>query len=231
VTLLSLRNVGKTYTRGLRVRVALRDVSLDVDPGEMVVVWGARRSGRTSLVRVAAGLEEPGSGSVSFYDVPPSRELGRGIGVWQKRLDAGSVVEQVAVPLLARRMSTRGACVRAREVLRRVGFEVADADARDLDGAEAARVCLARALVGSPSLLVADDPTDGVEIMGQEGIVDVLRSLASDGLAMLLTTGEMRTAVAADVVLTLRDGVLSAPMAREVAPVIPFPRSVPRQVG
>ncbi len=63
-SLLSIEHVTKRYRRGRLERVAVRDVSLDLEPGELVVVWGARFSGRSTLLRVAAGIEAPDEGTV-----------------------------------------------------------------------------------------------------------------------------------------------------------------------
>ncbi len=239
MSLLELERVGKRYREGQLERVVLRDVSLRLDAGELMVVWGLRRSGRSTLLRVAAGIEPPDAGVVRFEgrDLAGHREslLGAGIGYCQKTLahDASqSVLDLLIVSLLARGSSAAPARSAAREALERAGAAACAASRlAQLDSAERIRVALARVLALSPRLLVVDEPVQGVDLLARDGILSLLRSLADEGLGVLASTGESTGLSGADRTLTLSEGELRGPPAGELAPVLPLRRTAARRAG
>jgi putative ABC transport system ATP-binding protein len=226
MTLLALENVTKRFSTGRREHVALRNVSLDVEPGEVVAVWGLRRSGRTTLLRVAAGVERPDEGAVKFAgeDLARGRSsvLGSQVGYANGQFmqsQGGTVVDQVAVGLLAGGVPLDRARARAYEILARVEAEdCADLDPRLLDPAETARAGLARALVTNPRLLLVDDPTNGVDLLQRDPILALIRRVADDGVAVLMTVGDVVTI--ADRMLSIDDGELRGDVAPEHARVV-----------
>jgi putative ABC transport system ATP-binding protein len=230
MSLLELEGVGKRYGRGSSERVILRDVSLELNAGELVAVWGLRRSGRSTLLRVAAGVEPADEGVVRFAgrDLAARRGngLGRAIGYCRKTFrtaEAQSVLEEVMVGLLARGTSPALAHARARSALERTGAEhCATLKPNGLDGAEAVRVAIAQALSHGPGLLVIDDPTVGVDLLARDGILLLLRSLADDGIAVLTTTAEASSLSGADRALSLGEGVLNGSPGPELASVMPL---------
>lgn len=227
MTLLALRDVTKRYSTRRREVVALRDVSLEVDPGELVSVWGMRRSGRTTLLRVAAGIEQPDDGRVAFAgeDLAVARPpLGTAIGYTNLNFIAAqgsTVVEQIAVGLLATGTRLDDARARAFEALDRVGLRACSAlDARALDPAEQVRAALARALVSRPRLLLIDEPTNGVDLLQRDPILALIRSIADEGIAVLLTVGEVVNI--ADRALSIDEGELRGAAVAEAASVVPL---------
>jgi ABC-type lipoprotein export system ATPase subunit len=234
MNVLTLDRVSKRFRDGQRERLVLNDVSLEILLGELVVVYGSRRSGRTTLLRLAAGIETPDSGTVLFKGRPLDQHaaptLGEGIGYVRKNLrgnEEQGVLEQIAAPLLARGIRVRQSREKAREVLQRVNAQHCSALTVDeLSTGEAIRVALARALVLSPIVLVADEPAAAVEISERDGILALLRTLASEDVAILVSTGEPAEMAGADRALTLGDGTLRGPSTPELAPVVPLRRSV-----
>jgi ABC-type multidrug transport system ATPase subunit len=226
MSLLVLQSVTKRYSNGRREYVALRDVSLDVGPGELVAVWGLRRSGRTTLLRVAAGMESPDEGTARFEGSDLTRDrdslLGSRIGYCNVSFMAaqgGAVVDHVAVGLLAHRVPRARARARAYAALERVGASAsADLDPRLLDPAELTRVGMARALVTEPRLLLLDDPTNGVDLLSRDPLLGLVRSIADDGIAVLMTVSDVITI--ADRLLSLDDGELRGDVAPEPAQVV-----------
>jgi putative ABC transport system ATP-binding protein len=231
MSLLELRHVGKRYGRGANQRVALADVSLEIEAGELVSVWGLRRSGRSTLLRVAAGVEPPDTGVVCFDGRDLSGRcgemLGCGIGYCRTtfRPSEGEVVlDHVAVGQYARGGSPSLAAIRARAALERAGVErCAGARPSELDCGEAVRVAIARALVSQPRLLLIDEPTIGVDLLARDEILLLLQSLADEGVAVLTSTGES-TGLSGARALTLSDGELHGKAAREMAAVVPLRR-------
>jgi len=228
MSLLTLENVTKRFSTGRREHIALRNVSLDIEPREVVAVWGLRRSGRTTLLRVAAGVETPDEGVVKFdgEDIARSRSsvLGSQVGysnVQFMQSQGGTVVDQVAVGLLANGFPLDRARGRAYKVLARVDAgDCADLDPWLLDPAETARVGLARALVTNPRLLLVDDPTNGVDLMQRDPILSLIREVADEGVAVLMTVGDVVTI--ADRMLSIDDGELRGDTAPEHASVVPL---------
>jgi len=236
MSLLSIEHVTKRYRRGRLERIAVRDISLELEAGELIAVWGARRSGRSTLLRLASGVESPEEGIVRFEgrDLARCRNsvLGRRIGYCQSSLsssEGGLVVERVASGLLAQRISPTQARRRAYEMLVRVGAEsCARLDCHELDGAELARVGIASALVVAPKLLVVDEPTNGVDQLERDPLLALLRSTANEGIAVLMSTGEAQGLSGVDRALSIDSGELRGDIKPPDAAVVPLRRAIAR---
>jgi ABC-type multidrug transport system ATPase subunit len=197
--LLELDRVSKRYGHGTQERVALRGVSLEIESGEFVAVWGRRRSGRSTLLRIAAGVEPPDEGVVRFAgrdlsahdDAEGSRG---GVRYCRKafRRDGGQhVLDQLVTSQLTHGVSVLQARSRARSALERTGAErCAALRPSDLGSTEVMRVMIARALVHRPEVLVIDEPTLGVDLRDRDRILLLLHSLADEGVAILMSAEE-----------------------------------------
>jgi putative ABC transport system ATP-binding protein len=231
MSLLELEHVGKCCGRSNRHPV-LRDVSLEIEAGEMVAVWGMRRSGRSTLLRIAAGIETPDSGAVRFNgrDLRDRRgqALGDGIGYCRRAFRASEgqlVLDHLIVGLIARGIPLSEAASRACTALERA--EVGSCAALrpfELDSAEAVRTAIARALALEPSILIIDEPTIGIDLLARDGVLTLLASLARDGVAILASTGDSPGLSGARA-LTLSDGELHGSTVRELAKIVPLRRS------
>jgi ABC-type multidrug transport system ATPase subunit len=232
MSLLALEHVTRRYRSGAHQRVVLDDVSLTLDAGELLAVWGLRRSGRSTLLRVAAGIEPPDSGVVRFEgeDLARHRDaLGSGIGYCRTSYGEGEaqgVLEELTAGQLARGVPQSAAHSRAFAALERTGAtECAGRGLHELDGGESMRVSIARALTLGPSLLVIDEPTKGVDLLERDAILSLLRSLADDdGIALLVSAGEATALSGADRALSLSDGELRGSLRPELAAVVPLRR-------
>jgi len=228
MSLLTLERVSKRYRRGRREVTALDEVTLAIAPGELVAIWGMPRSGRTTLLRIAAGLEQPDGGDVRFGGEALAAGHGdglpRGIGYVEVGLaDVGgdSIVDHVAMPLLARGTAPATARARATLQLERVGAAgCAQLQPRELDPTERVRVALAQALVGGPKLLLVDDPTRHVDLLEREAVLLLVRSIADGDVAVLMTTGEAMGVSGVDRALTISGGVLRAEASHAPANVV-----------
>jgi ABC-type multidrug transport system ATPase subunit len=231
VSLLSIEHATKRYRRGRLEHIAVRDASLDIEPGEMVAVWGPRRSGRSTLLRIAAGIEFPEEGSVTFQgqDLARHRDsvLGSQIGYCQMSFSSpsGLVVERVAAGLLAQHATPKQALRRAQDVLLRVGAEgCARFRCHELDGAEIARVAIASALITEPLLLVIDEPTHSVDLLDRDPLMALLRSIANEGTAVLMSAGDAQGLSGVDRALTIDRGELRGELQAPKARVLPLRR-------
>ncbi|HTB50929.1 MAG TPA: ATP-binding cassette domain-containing protein [Solirubrobacteraceae bacterium] len=232
MSVLALQSVSKRHRDRRRERIVLDEVSLEITPGELAVVYGPRRSGRTTLLRIAAGIQPPDSGRVLFngQDLNGLNSLGAGIGFVLPLLRAAEeqgVLEQISTPLLARGVSVSDAREQARGGLALV-------DAQDSSGllvgelspGEAIRVAIARALVLSPSLLILDEPTASVPLSERDPILTLLRKLPAHGFSVLSSTSEPTELAGAHRAFTLSDGKLRGPDAPDLAPVVALRRSI-----
>ena len=230
MSLLALQDVCKRYSRSAGERTVLRDVTLQLEPGELAVVWGLKGSGRSTLLRIAAGIEAPDSGSVRFEgrDLAQAGEglLGGGIGFPERgsrSAEGRGVLDHVMVGLLAHGVGPRGARTRALRALERVGGEqTASQRVAALEQDESVRVAMARALTLEPALLVIDEPTKGVDLLARDGVLVLLRSLANDGIAVLASTSESTGLAGADRALALSEGELRGAPPAELATVLPL---------
>jgi putative ABC transport system ATP-binding protein len=232
MTLLALERVGKRYTAGRSERVVLDEVSLSLDQGELVAVWGMPRSGRSTLLRIAAGIEPPDTGCVRFQGrdlwSAGGGALGDGVGYCRsapRDREGRVVLDELTLGPRARGAGNSAALLRARAALERVGAgDCARHPMGELDGAAAVRVGLARALVLGPSLLVIDEPVTGVDLLHRDELLALLRSLADEGIAVLMSVGESTEFSGADRALRIGGGGLGGSVNPELAEVLPLHR-------
>lgn len=232
MSLLALEHVGKRYGSGAQSRIALREVSFEIQPRELVAVWGRRRSGRSTLMRVAAGIERPDTGRVLFEgrDLYAPRTHGLDVVCYCRTsfrpAEGQLVLDQLVLGQLSRGIAVAEARARAADALHAVGAkDLIASRCGDLDPAERVRVAIARALVREPRVLVIDEPTIGVDPLVRDGLLKLLRSLANEGIAVLTSTGDAAGLEDADRALTLSDGELNGSVAPDTAAVIPLRRA------
>jgi ABC-type lipoprotein export system ATPase subunit len=222
--LLSLRGVSKSYWRGPREVKVLQDVSLDICAGELVAVWGQRRSGKTTLLKVASGLEAPDAGVVvmagqDLGTLTPTQfaEVLRSQVGWAKPTgppeNSGmSIRDYVAMPLLSRH-AHRDAQRLAASALEKVGVpECAEQRWGSLADTEQALVAVAHALVREPRVLLVDDQTTSLDDLQREEVMELLRSLAEQhDMGVLVTVPDMAEMMHAHHIRSLSSGRLLAP--------------------
>ena len=235
MTLLALEHVSKFYQDGLRETAALEDVSFELDEGEVLGIWGMRRSGKSTLLRVAAGRELPEKGAVYFDGAEITRMSANrrtkclrhaGIGLigedWRPARN-NPVIEHVALPLLSDGMSMREALAPAWAALERVGCaSSAHVLADGLSSGERARVGLAQTLVREPRVLLVDEPaalmrpTEGVEFY------EMLSALArTSGMALVIAAEDIAPIRKAARMFSIDNGRLRA--VDRPATVVAFP--------
>jgi polar amino acid transport system ATP-binding protein len=187
----------------------LRGVSFEVEPGQVKVIIGPSGSGKSTLLRILATLEEPDSGRVTLEErAPGPGEVGM---VFQRfnLFNNMCALDNVMCALVeVRRLSRRDARAQALEFLGRVGLaEHASKYPKELSGGQQQRVAIARALVLKPKAMLFDEPTSALDIELVREVLDVMETLAREGMTMVVVTHEMRFAHnVASSVLMMDDG-------------------------
>ncbi len=216
--LLELRHVSLVYGQGEQAVHALRNVSIEVRPRELVAVMGASGSGKSSLLTIAGGLAQPSEGDVlvdgqSLADLPPKRLAAlrrRSLGfVFQdyNLVPTLTAAENVGLPLELDGWNRRRVRRTAEEALAAVGLaDKADRFPDDLSGGQQQRVAIARAVVGPRRLVLADEPTGALDSTTGELVLRMLRARVDAGAGGLLVTHDARHASWADRIVFLRDG-------------------------
>jgi putative ABC transport system ATP-binding protein len=227
MSLLELRHVSKSYRRRSREVVALRDVSFELHPNELVAIWGLRGSGRSTLLRLAAGIEAPDCGVVRFNGCDLSAGIPRGLAYCRRDFHAAEqhpLLEELIASQLAQGRRLSGARQRAFAALERVdACDCAEAHPQELEAAEAVRVSIAIALMQEPMLMLIDEPTTNVDLRKRDTILGLLRSLVEDGVSILVSVGSGTGLFGADRALALSEGELHGHMSPELAPVVQLP--------
>ena len=199
---------------------ALEDVSLQLDPGELVALTGSSGSGKSTLLNLIGALDRPDEGEihVAGQDVArlddPAAYRADVVGFvfqFHNLITTLTALENVQIPMIGRRGRAERER-RARELLDEVGLkDRVDAYPPTLSGGERQRVAIARALANEPRLLLADEPTGALDSETGQQILDLLRRLRDEyGTTILLVTNDDAVAGQADRVLRLRDGRLAA---------------------
>ena len=218
MSMLELRRVSKVYGQGAAEVHALREVSLDVDPGTMVAVMGPSGSGKSTLLTIAGSLEEPTSGQVlvagqdlaamSRNDKARLRRQSVGYVFQDFNLLPGlTAAENVALPLELDGVSARKAQQAGLRVLTDLGLADRASNYPDqLSGGERQRVAIARAVVGDRHLLLADEPSGALDSANAEAVMRLIRTACKQDVAAVVVTHDAQLASWADRVVFIRDG-------------------------
>lgn len=220
-TVLSAQQICKSFTQGSVSLKVLDNLSLQIQPAERLAIVGASGSGKTTLLQVLGGLDRPSSGVVKIdgHDIHQLNETARGmlrnralgfVYQFHHLLPEFSALENVALPLLIRRLPVQEARQRARDLLERVGLGARLTHRpHQLSGGERQRAAIARALVTQPKLVLADEPTGNLDGKNAEHVFELMLELNRElKTSVVIVTHDLRLARRMDKIWEINNGNL-----------------------
>ena len=218
-SLIDISQVVKTFESEAGIFTALKQVDLQVEPGEFVSVIGKSGSGKSTLINMIAGIDRPTSGTVVIKDTPihtfsegqMARWRGRHIGVifqFFQLLPTLTVAENVMLPMDFCRMYTpHEREERALHLLEQVDMaDQAHKLPAQMSGGQQQRVAIARAMSNDPSLILADEPTGNLDSNTAEAVFQLFEGLVDSGKTILMVTHDNDLAKRATRTITIADG-------------------------
>ncbi|HTK39721.1 MAG TPA: ABC transporter ATP-binding protein [Patescibacteria group bacterium] len=231
--MIELRSVGKVYGKKEHLFTALNDITFSIESGTSVAIVGKSGSGKSTLMHVMSGLDRISSGEITIDDQNIAQlkqhELDRfraekiGFIFQAFFVQANETCEQnVSVPLEIRDIKKAERKARVTRALERVGLgDKAQQKAKNLSGGQKQRLAVARAIVGEPRIIFADEPTGNLDTQTGEQIEDLLFALNKDsGATLIIVTHDNELAARCDRQITIRDGkIVEDSLTREGATV------------
>ena len=217
---IALKDIGKTYMSGEEKTIALHNIDLAIENGDFVAIMGPSGSGKSTMMHILGLLDKPSSGTflLDGQDVSKLRKntqadlRNRKIGfVFQQfnLMPRTTVLENLMLPTIYGDLPNR--YERAEKLLKQVDLaDRATHTGAQLSGGQIQRVAVARALMMSPSLILADEPTGNLDTKRSQEIMRLFRAINKAGATIVLITHEPEIAAFADRIITLKDGAIIA---------------------
>ena len=219
--ILSMEHIYKDYYRGKLSVPVLKDVNLQLDKGEYVAIMGPSGSGKTTLMNLIGCLDKPTSGKYFLEGKDIGAQKDDALAAIRNRylgfvfqgfylLPKMTAIDNVALPLLYAGVPKKERTERAKEALCSVGLaERMKFLPNQLSGGQCQRIAIARAMVGNPTLLLADEPTGALDTASGDQVMELFARLNEQGTTVLMITHEPDIAHCAKKIYHIRDGVLS----------------------
>ena len=213
--MIKLENVSKGYSEGKVIHTILSDVNLNINKGEIVILYGKSGSGKSTLLNLLAGIDLPDTGNIYFEDINITALSEKERTLFRRKrigfifqffnlIPTLTVSENLKLPLELNSAPFE----KANEMLSRVGLlERVNAYPDVLSGGEQQRVAIARALIHNPDFILADEPTGNLDFDTSKQIIDLIDIIVKQqGKTMIMATHSKEVMGLADRVLTLKDG-------------------------
>lgn len=217
--LIQVKHVRKVYRMGQERVVALDDVTLDINKGEFVCFLGTSGSGKSTFLNMVAGLEKPTKGEIWIGKVPIHKLSEADVTLFRQKnigfifqayhlIGSMNALENVAFPLVLRGVPKKQRLELARKQLETVGLKgYENRRPNQMSGGQQQRVGIARALVGKPKILFADEPTGNLDSHTTRDVMELISHMVREnGQTMILVTHDRSIAEYADKIVTISDG-------------------------
>jgi putative ABC transport system ATP-binding protein len=221
--LVQIRNVSKSYERGIQILPVLQDITLDIAEGEFMALMGPSGSGKSTLLNLIAGIDKADTGSITISGTDITTLSETELAAWRS-LSIGFIfqfynlipvlnaLENVELPLLLTGLSRKQRREHAELALQVVNLsDRMDHNPSELSGGQQQRVAIARAVVTDPLILVADEPTGDLDRVSAREILDLICRLNAEmGKTIIMVTHDPRAAERAHIIRHLDKGVLNS---------------------
>ena len=221
MTFIQIKNVKKYYKLGSNIIKALDGIDLTIDKGEFIALLGTSGSGKSTLLNILAGLERPSSGdvlyknislnSLSEEDITRFRNLNIGF-VFQSYnlMPYLTAIENVALPLIFKGEGKKEREEKAYQILKDMGLSKRVYNKpNELSGGQQQRVSIARAFVGNPNIIFADEPTGNLDTKTSFEIMELIKSIVrKNNQTLIMVTHDEEMTEFADRTLFMRDGLI-----------------------
>ncbi len=216
--MITIKNLTKIYGGDGTEVVAVNDISIEIPSGKFVAIVGESGSGKSTLLNLIGALDTATSGSIDIdgdrleemdkNQLAEFRNKKLGFVFQSYNLDLDfTVLENVEMPLLIAGVDKTTRREKAREMINKLNIgEKTDVFAKKLSGGQRQRVSIARALVGEPDYILADEPTGNLDSQNGAEVISILRQIADQGKTVILVTHNKNDAKAVDLVLEMKDG-------------------------
>lgn len=217
--LISVSHVRKVYRMGDEKVVALDDVSLDIYKGEIVCFLGTSGSGKSTFLNMVAGLEKPTKGEIFIGKIPIHKLNEEDVTLFRQKnigfifqayhlLGMLTALENVSLPLIFRGVDKKHRNKMAKDALQAVGLVGYDKrKPTQMSGGQQQRVGIARALVGSPKIIFADEPTGNLDTNTTKEVMNLMVSqIRRENMTLIIVTHDKSIASYADRIVTIQDG-------------------------
>lgn len=218
---LVLKNINKSFFQGKQEIAVIKNANLTIAKGESVALVGPSGAGKTTFLQIAGLLENPDSGQIFIGNVDAAKAIDQirtdlrknHIGfIYQSHhlLPEFSALENVAMPLLIKNIKKKQAFLQAEEILVEIGLEDRLTHLpSQLSGGQQQRVAVARAIVGKPSVLLADEPTGNLDSENADNVFQLILKLSRQHqISSLIVTHNLELAKKMDRIVSIKDGVL-----------------------
>lgn len=219
--LLKTENLSKTFSNGGLQQHVLKNIGLELYRGDFTVIMGASGAGKSTLLYALSGMDTPTLGTITFGSKTISGLSQDGLAMFRREhcgfvfqqiylIDGMSVMDNVLAAGLLASKDTKALVQRAKELFAAVGIseETQTKFPSQISGGEAQRVGIVRALINSPEILFADEPTGALNSKTGLDVLDTLTKFNEQGQSVVMVTHDMRSARRGNRILYLKDGAI-----------------------
>lgn len=211
----------KTFSNGSIQQHVLKNLDIEIQKGDFTVIMGSSGSGKSTLLYALSGMDKPTLGSIFFQREEISGYTNDKLAIFRRKHcgfvfqqmylnETMSVLDNILVCGLLAKKDRKEIVKRAKEILLKVGMseECYQKYPSQLSGGEAQRVAIVRALINSPELLFADEPTGALNSTNATNVLDIMTEINEEGQSIVMVTHDIKTARRANRILYLKDGVI-----------------------
>jgi putative ABC transport system ATP-binding protein len=217
--IIEVQNLRKVYQMGKEKIIALDDVTLTVERGEICCLFGTSGSGKSTLLNMLAGLERPTKGSIQIKKYHIERLTEEQLAIFRQKyigfvfqsynlIPSLTALENVSLPLVFQGIPKKQRDQRAKEMLNAVGLENRlHHKPKEMSGGQQQRVSIARAFVNKPTILFADEPTGNLDSRTTIEVMEMIKKIAHQfNQTLIIVSHDPEIADYADKIITLQDG-------------------------